>query len=260
MKRLILLSILLVLGLACAQPMEFWRFGNEDDNDNQAMLSWVDEWNELNPDKAVEMRFFPFGDYASGTPLVTAFAAGTGPDIFLVSPATYMQYARSGILADLSSIFTPEVRGDFREASLEAASYDGVPVAMPMQMGPIALFYNRDLFAQVGAEVPRSWDELLAVSDLFLDNDIIPIVIETPPGPYQNFTWYPFLWQTGANVSNDNLTEATFDTEGMAAALNLWATLINEGYAPRTSLDCTCNIGSTPFASGEAAMQVVGSF
>lgn len=241
-----------------AQPMQFWKFGTPEDLANQALLRWVDEWNQANPDKAVEMRFFPFGEYASGPVLATAFASGSGPDIFWASPGTFLQYARSGIAADLSSIFTPELREDMLPAAVAAVTVNGKPHAMPFEQEPVALFYNKDLLTQAGVEVPQTWDELLAAAETLEAAGIIPIVIEPPPGPYQNFTWYPFLWQTGAEVVNDDFTEATFDSPGAAKALELWGTLIQQGYAPRTAPDCTCNIGSTPFASGEAAMQVVG--
>lgn len=255
---LVTLTALALLGAASAQTMEFWKFGTAEELANQALLAWVDEWNQANPDNQVEMRFFPFGEYSAGTVLTTAFASGSGPDVFWASPGTFLQYARSGVLADLSSIFTDELRADLLPASVEAVTVDGVPYAMPFEQEPVALFYNIGLFEAAGLEVPTTWQELLDVSAQFEANGVIPIVVETPPGPYQNFTWYPFLWQSGADVADAAMTEATFNTEGAVQALDLWGTLIEEGYAPRTAPDCTCNLASTPFATGEAAMQVVG--
>ncbi|MEM6431064.1 MAG: sugar ABC transporter substrate-binding protein [Deinococcota bacterium] len=257
-KILFTLSLVLFIGLASAQPMQYWKFGAPEEPANVALAGWVDQWNAENPDTPFEARFFPFGEYASGTPLVTAFASGSGPDVFWASPGTFMQFARSGIAADLSDLFTDDVRADFLPAALEAVTVDGVPVAMPFEQEPVALFYNIDLLEQVGLDVPQTWDELLAAAEVLDAADIIPVVIETPPGPYQNFTWYPFLWQNGGDAADSALTEATFDTPEAAEALDLWRTLIQDGYAPRTAPDCTCNIASTPFASGEAAMQVVG--
>ena len=88
--------------------------------------------------------------------------------------------------------------------------------------------------------------------------NLVPIVIEPQPGAYQNFTWYPFLWQTGADVTDQEMTKATFDSPGTAKALDLWRTLIQKGYAPRTATDITANVMTTPFGGGQAAMQVVG--
>jgi multiple sugar transport system substrate-binding protein len=259
MKRISVVAILaLLVGWAAAQPLQFWKFGTPEEPANQALTAWVEEWNELNPDAQFEARYFPFGEYAGGPVLTTAFASGTGPDVFWASPGTFMQFAQGGVAADLSDIFTEELRADLLPAAVEAVSIDGVPYSMPFEQEPVALFYNKDLLAEAGVEVPRTWDELLAAAEKLDEAGIIPIVIEVAPGPYQNFTWYPFLWQTGADAATNDLSEATFDSEGTAAALDLWRTLVQSGYAPRTQTDCTCNVASTPFASGEAAMQVVG--
>ncbi len=262
MKKLRVLLVTLIaavlFGAASAKTMEFWKFGAAEDLANQALLAWVGEWNEANPDSQVELRLFPFGEYSAGTVLTTAFASGSGPDVFWASPGTFLQYAMNGVLADLSSIFTDELRADLLPLAVQAVTVDGIPYAMPFEQEPVALFYNIDLFEKAGLEVPTTWQELLDVSAQFKADGVIPIVVEPAPGPYQNFTWYPFLWQTGADVANEAMTEATFGSDGGAQALDLWGTLINKGYAPRTNPDGTNNVSSTPFATGEAAMQVIG--
>ncbi|MEX2540774.1 MAG: extracellular solute-binding protein [Trueperaceae bacterium] len=259
MNRIVTIAIVAaVIGWASAQPLQFWKFGTAEEPANQALSQWVEQWNELNPDAQFEARYFPFGEYAGGPVLTTAFASGTGPDVFWASPGTFMQFAQGGVAADLSDLFTEELRADLLPAAVDAVSVGGVPYSMPFEQEPVALFYNKTLLAEAGVDVPQTWDELIDAAEKLEAADIIPIVIEVAPGPYQNFTWYPFLWQTGADAATDDLSEATFDSEGTAAALDLWRTLIQEGYAPRTQTDCTCNVASTPFASGEAAMQVVG--
>jgi multiple sugar transport system substrate-binding protein len=251
------LGVLAWASLGLAQPLQFWKFGTPEETANITLQSWIDEWNEANPDTLVEARFIPWADY-TGPTLTTAFAAGTGPDVFWVSPGLFMQYVESGIAADLSDLFTPELREDLLPAAVEAVTVDGIPRAMPFEQEPVALFYNPGLLEQVGADVPTTWEELLETAELLVAADIIPIVIEPAQGFYQNFTWYPFLWQTGADVADPDLTEATFDSPGAAQALDLWRTLIQQGFAPRTAPEGTNNVTSTPFASGHAAMQVVG--
>ena len=52
---------------------------------------WFEEmvasWNAQN-ERQVELVFVPNTDYMDGTKLPTAFAAGEGPDLFIISPAT----------------------------------------------------------------------------------------------------------------------------------------------------------------------------
>jgi multiple sugar transport system substrate-binding protein len=257
-----LLSLLSALCLLTsgvyAQSIQFWKFGTPTDTANQALSKWVDDWNKENPTKKVQIRFFPFDEYMNGSLLTTAFASGAGPDVFWASPGTFLQYAKSGVLADLSDILTPEVQKDFSTASIDAITVDGKAYAMPFEQEPVALFYNKELLEKNQISVPKTWDDLLAASEKLKKANLIPIVIEPQPGPYQNFTWYPFLWQTGADVTNPEFTQATFNTPGAAKALDLWRNLIQKGYAPRTASEITAQVFTTPFGAGQAAMQVVG--
>ena len=93
---------------------------------------------------------------------------------------------------------------------------------MPFEQEPVALLYNPELLQKAGLQVPKTWDELLAASEKLKATNLVPIVIEPQPGAYQNFTWYPFLWQTGADVTDPEMTKATFDSPGTAKALDLW--------------------------------------
>jgi multiple sugar transport system substrate-binding protein len=171
----------------------------------------------------------------------------------------FLQYAKPGITAELTDLFTPDVRADFSPAAIEAVTVENRIHAVPIEQEPVALFYNKDLLAKANLEVPKTWDELLSACEKLKAANIIPIVIETNPAVYQNFTWYPFLWQTGANVLSDDFTKAIFDSPGAAKALDPWRTLIQKGYAPRTgAADTTAAINSTAFSSGQAAMQVIG--
>ncbi|GMA15325.1 sugar ABC transporter substrate-binding protein (plasmid) [Deinococcus metallilatus] len=252
-----LAASLLLASSAQAATLQFWKFGTPEETANKALQGWVDQWNKENPDTQVALKLFPFNDY-TGPVLTTAFASGSGPDVFWASPGTFLQYVSSGVAADLSSIFTPALRADLLPAAVQAVTVNGKPYAMPFEQEPVALFYNKDILAKYKIPVPRSWNDVLKASATLKAAGVTPIVIEPAPGAYQNFTWYPFLWQTGANVANPSLTQATMNSGGAAQALDFWRALIQRGYAPRTASDCTCNIGSTPFASGKAAMIVDG--
>ena len=252
------LCLCLFPAICSADGIQFWKFGSASDPANQGLAKWVDQWNKENPGKPVQIRFFPFEEYMSGTLLTTAFASGSGPDIFWASRGTFLQYAKAGVLADVSDLLSAELRQDFSQASIDAITVEGKQYTIPFEQEPVALLYNTDLLQKAGLQVPKTWDELLAASEKLKAAQLIPIVIEPQPGAYQNFTWYPFLWQTGSDVTDPEMTKATFDSPGTAKALDLWRTLIQKGYAPRTATDITANVITTPFGSGQAAMQVVG--
>ena len=129
--RSVIFGLCLIPVVCLGQTIQFWKFGSASDSANQGLAKWVDQWNKENPDKQVQIRFFPFGEYMDGTLLTTAFASGSGPDIFWASPGTFLQYAKGGVLADISDLFTPEAKQDFSQASIDAITIDGKQYAMP---------------------------------------------------------------------------------------------------------------------------------
>ena len=83
------------------------------------------------------------------------------------------------------------------------------------------------------------------------------VLFETNPGYYQNFTWYPFLWEAGGDFQTKD-GKSAFNTPGTVAALKFWQDAINTGVAPRKPLgggawDSVPNLGS-----GYCAMQNTG--
>lgn len=83
------------------------------------------------------------------------------------------------------------------------------------------------------------------------------MLFETIPGYYQNFTWYPFLWQGGGEIQSPDGTSA-FDSEATVRALGLWQDAVATGAAPRQGLGRGAGDAISNLASGYCAMQNVG--
>ena len=241
---------------APAEVIKLWKFGSTNREENQTLLRWLNRWNAENPDKKVEAAFFDYRDYEQGRVLTTAFASGNAPDLFWTAPGQFLQFVKCGFAADLSDLFTPEFRDDLTQVAIDGVSFEGKPFAVPFEQEPLGLFYNERLMGKV--PVPQTWEQLLAASAELKARGVIPIVIEPKPSNYQNFTWFPFLWQTGAEALDPELRRATFDTAGTIRALELWGELIKRGYAPKTCSDLTAEVAATAFGQGRAALQVVG--
>ncbi len=257
-KALLIAGFASLLPLAQADPIQFWKMGSPGTDESKTLLKWFDQWNAAHPDTKVTAQFFPHGDYEKGTVLVTAFASGTGPDVFWVAPGQFVSFVRNGVAADLSDLFTPEFRNDVSPIAIDGVSLGGKPYAVPFEQEPLGLFYNKPLMEKAGVEVPKTWNELLTACEKLKAKNIIPIVIEPTPSNYENFTWFPFLWQAGGEAVDPDLTKASFASDATAKALDLWGTLIKKGYAPRTSSELTANAPATAFGNGRAAMEVVG--
>ncbi len=232
--------------------LQFWKFVAE--NDDPAIEKAVKQWNDDNPNIQVKFQTFPFDQYL-GTKLTTAFAGGKGPDVFWISPGQFLNYVNNGISTPVDGI-VDDVRSDYSEVAIEAVSVDGKMYSLPFEQEPVALYYRPDLLEKAGVEPPTTWDELLAAAEALTTGKQTGIVIEAAQNPYQNFTWYPFLWSAGGEVVNEDSSASALRTPEAASAFELWGQLISRGLAPKKNETITADIG--PLGRGETAMQVCG--
>lgn len=236
--------------------LKFWDM--HTDAEKAFFEDLVKEYNATNESKVkIEYTAFNQSDY-SNTKLPVAFANDEGPDVFMVSPGDFTKYAESNILADLNSYFPEGAKEDFLPASIEAVTYDDKVLALPYELELLGLYYNKKMLADAGVEVPKTWDELKAAAEKLTTSDVAGLVLPTDKAAYLNFIWYPFLWQQGGNVLNEDGTKSTFNTPEVAKALDYWGSFFRDGQSP-TKLQYgpwdAANLGT-----GSAAMSIVGTW
>jgi multiple sugar transport system substrate-binding protein len=248
-------------GLA-AQTLKFWQFygpGGGVATQDKWFEDVVKGWNDSHEVK-VELVYVPNNAYMDGTKLPTAFASGSGPDLFIISPGDFLRYYNGGVLLDLTPFMEQASRDDFFPSVIANRMVDGKIYGLPYEVEPMAMYYSVDAFKEIGLtdnDVPKTWDELLSVAKKLTNAKRYGVLFETSPGYYQNFTWYPFLWEAGGDFQTKE-GKSAFNSPATVQALKFWQDSINMGVAPRKPLgggawDSVPNIGS-----GYCAMQNVG--
>ena len=107
--------------------------------------------------------------------------AGQTPDVFIVSPGPNLDdYVLPGVAADLTDYLKADgwidqfVGG---EAAFAQQTYDGKIYAIPLNVAAACVFYNKEMFEEAGAEIPTTYDELLATCQKLQDAGFTPITI-----------------------------------------------------------------------------------
>jgi multiple sugar transport system substrate-binding protein len=245
-----------------AQTLKFWQFyapGGGVATQDKWYEDVVKSWNDTHEVK-VELVYVPNNAYMDGTKLPTAFASGSGPDLFIISPGDFLRYYNGGVLLDLTPHMEQAARDDFLPSVIANRMVDGKIYGLPYEVEPMAMYYSVDAFNEVGLtekDIPKTWDDLLATAKKLTNSKRYGVLFETSPGYYQNFTWYPFLWEAGGDFQTAD-GKSAFNSQGAVQALKFWQDSINMGVAPRKPLgggawDSVPNIGS-----GYCAMQNVG--
>jgi multiple sugar transport system substrate-binding protein len=245
-----------------AQTLKFWQFyapGGGVATQSKWFEDIAKDWNASH-DVKVELVYVPNNAYMDGTKLPTAFASGAGPDLFIISPGDFLRYYNGGVLLDLTPFMEEQARADFFPSVIANRMVNGKIYGLPYEVEPMAMYYSLDAFAEAGLtekDVPKTWDELLIVAKKLTTEKRFGVLFETAPGYYQNFTWYPFLWEAGGDFQTAD-GKSAFNSPATVQALKFWQDSINMGVAPRKPLGGGAWDSVPNLASGYCAMQNVG--
>ena len=155
----------------------------------------VDAFNAAHPDGQLAATFFENDAYK--TRIRTAVGANQAPTIIWTwGGGGLRDYVRNGQVDDLTDWFAqnPEVKSKRFETSFDAATVDGRIYAVPCeQVSPIVMYYNKQLFEQVGAQPPTTWGELMALVPVFNNAGIAPFSL-AGQSRWTNMMWLEFLF------------------------------------------------------------------
>jgi len=235
--------------------LQYWQLGGILPSQERYWQSVSAQYSKLRSNVKVDVTFVP--NYTATNKLTASFAAGVGPDVFVISPGDLLRYVNNGIAQPLNTYMTAADIQDFLPSVLQAMEVHGKIYYLKYEMEPMALYYDKKLFAEKGLKPPTTWDEMVEAAIKLKTVRRAGIAIETIPDYYQNFTFYPFIWQGSGNVVDDAWTHAEIDGAAGAAALQLWGDLVHKyKVCPPKFIVRTSDI--TLLAKGFTAMQFCG--
>lgn len=236
----------------------FWHGYTEADGD--ALEQIVEDFNASQDEVRVETEVKTW-DVIDDS-LLPALSADEGPQIVAMPAERMPVYADRGAFVDLSEQYREDDNlGALAEGPVAMVSADDAQFGVPTGFVPLAVFYNKDLFADAGiTDFPTTWDEWVdAASRLTLDDDG-----DGTPEQYglalpdhatvANGLWPSLFYGGGGDLVEDGA--AVVDSPENQATLEYWVDAITEQKISPTGLD---GIGADElFSSGKAAMHVGG--
>ncbi|QIG38786.1 ABC transporter substrate-binding protein [Microbacterium sp. 4R-513] len=173
-----------------------------------------------------------WGDIAAKMPL--AIKAGKGPDVAVLHGDDLATYAAQKLLLNADDI----VKGlgysadDFPPGVYEAGDYKGTQYAIPWSVTPLGLFVNKEVLSQAGiTDIPTDQESytaaLEALKGVGIQGEWVDGYVFTG-----TFEFESLLWQFGGDLYNEDVTEATFNSDAGVQALTWMTDLIKDGYSP----------------------------
>jgi raffinose/stachyose/melibiose transport system substrate-binding protein len=209
----------------------------------------------------VEVDTLPFDNMR--TVLQTQLRSGEGPDVFSwgSGPGFGGALAEAGLLYDMTDAYE-EYGWEVFDFAKERVTVDGKLYGVPGELETIGLFYNKDIFAELGLEQPESLDDLEAVSETIRDAGMIPLAVGDKEG-----------WEGGhllsvalsSDVGSEGIEalingDQSWDSPEVVSALSLWQDYNESGYLPESPTSVNYDNSIALFFSGDAAMIPTGSW
>jgi multiple sugar transport system substrate-binding protein len=163
------------------------------------------------------------------TALQNAVQAGKGvPDVAQIEYYALSQFALGKSVTDLSSYGAKDLSKTYSPGPWNSVNINGGVYGLPMDSGPMALFYNKKVFDKYKLPVPTTWDQYLDDARKLHQAD--PKAYITSDTGDAGMTT-SLIWQAGGKPYKVDGTKVSVDfagDPGTAAYTKVWQQLVSE--------------------------------
>ncbi len=207
----------------------------------------------------LESTTFPTTDIYSAQ-IRSSLITKDAPSLFIWWSTYRMEeLANQNVLTDLSAVWDRH-KDEYTEDTRNAFTFNGEVYGFPINTEYWVVWYNKEVYAELGLTPPETWDEFIEICDTLVDNDITPLLSTI------NGRWPSFIMFEELIVGQDpdlyvDLCEgrANYSDPRVRAAFELWAEMINKGYFTDPSTDVWAG-GARDFNQKKVGMAIFGTW
>lgn len=247
------------------KTITFWNVGTEG-SDRVLYEYAIQQFNE-NTKSGYTISNQPTQNDKYKEKLVIAMSSGECPDMYTTWTGGPMyEYINSGYAQPLDELYEQSgIIDRFMEGALEQATYSGIKYAVPVKNISVAgIYYNKELFARFGLEVPATLAQLESICDTLLANGILPFTLANGP------KWTGSMYFQNLAVRKGGLEpfqkavsgDGSFEDECFVYAGKKIQEWVNKGYFPDGFNSMSEDDGQARqlFYTEAAAMYLIGSW
>lgn len=282
MRRLHVLSILVLLALvvglipvAAQDNVTLVVWDNWTREAEQSMIEQLDaQFEEAHPGVTIQREAYDTSDL--GLLLPRELSQSTGPDVAMINQGTTNMGAlvAAGLLMPLNSYADQydwwsrygmglHGRNSVTDDGLHVGS--GSLYGMSVTSEVVAVFYNKDIFAQLGVSVPTTWEDLESLLAAAKAAGFVPITFGNLEG-WPGIHTYGALAHVYSDINDINNMiyrneGGAFQTEGNLEGATTFVDWIDQGYFSPGFAGMDNDTGALgEFTSGKSAMWLAGSW
>ncbi len=220
----------------------------------------IADFEAANPEIDVQLQNFDHEGYKTS---IRNFLTADAPDLANWYAGNRMApFVNSGQFTDVSDVWAENDLGDTLASAESSMTIDGKQWGVPYTYYQWGIYYNKDVYEQVGVEVPETWDEFLANCAKFEEAGIDCVTTGTKA-----------LWPGAGIFDHINLRTNGYDfhmalTNGeipwtddrVRATFAEWAKLVEPGYLTENHAALDWQDAAPLLVQGKAANYVMGNF
>ena len=188
------------------------------------------------------------------TKVNTRIGNNDAPDILNID--SFADYQAEGLLLPAQDYISAETYAKFYQSFLDQSVVDGVVWAVPDLASCRAMYYNKDILAAAGCEVPTTWDELIDVCKKIkaYDSSIYPWGVDMTTDEGQACFAY-YIWNNGGDFT-DAEGNWTLNREENIEAIEFIVKMAKDGLTNSDPAQETRYKNQDMFGAGQVAMMI----
>ncbi|MBP5261112.1 MAG: carbohydrate ABC transporter substrate-binding protein [Clostridiales bacterium] len=187
MRKHLKLITSLMLGIfaisSCSSDLSSVRISSQEQSSVISMSWWGNDprheytleglslFQSKNPDIIVDHSYGVWNGYERR--YLMQMASHNNCDVMQINYSWLSEYSEDGTgYYDMSLLSDQIDLTAFTQEDLATGTRNGRLNALPIAYNTVCIFYNADMFAEYGLEIPQTWDDLFTASDVMSSDDI----------------------------------------------------------------------------------------
>lgn len=151
----------------------------------------IDEYQEEHPNVIIQQEVYDNERYKARIKVLST--VNELPDVGVTWAAGYLQpFVGGELFTPLDDLLQSELQDSFIAGSTEAYTVDGKTYALPLEFNIAPVYYNKEIFAKYGLQVPTTYNEFVHIVQTLVANGIEPIALGNKDR-WTGSLWYMYM-------------------------------------------------------------------
>ncbi|PNR97244.1 ABC transporter substrate-binding protein [Petrotoga sp. 9PWA.NaAc.5.4] len=141
-----LMFIVSIFGFTKPVEITFWTLFSG--GEGYIMTNLIDQFNKEQNQIFVSQQPLDWGQYYNK--LLASMVGGNPPDLAIMHRSSLVDYVERGTILPLDKYVSNNIKTDYLENIIQAATFSGQIYALPLDTHPLVLYYNKSVLREAG--------------------------------------------------------------------------------------------------------------